>query len=112
MEGPELVVAKDALLEAYNDRLQKQGVSPITANTFTRELHKRVPHITVTQRTLAGTVKYVWLGIGLASKDTTGASQASQLSQVSPYLNLTRAPNVLKDLESVEGGGTLNKEKS
>jgi putative DNA primase/helicase len=70
---PEAVVLKSALYHAYADTMRKDGITPLTANAFGRALGRLRPGMRDGQRTVAGKLQWVWLGIGLVADAPSGA---------------------------------------
>lgn len=66
------VVAKDTLWEAYNAGARNGDYQPKTRNSFGREIKKLRPDLfndrTEAQRTIGGSLKWVWTGVGLEDK--------------------------------------------
>ncbi len=70
LELPDAFVAKGALQIAYNDACARQGRSPMTNQGFGRAIRRLRPSMEDGQRTVAGKVTDVWLGIGLKVPDS------------------------------------------
>lgn len=69
VEHPDAMVIRSALLGAYNDECRTLGQPPMTATAFSLALKRLRPNIREAQRTIAGKVEWVWLGIGLKAHD-------------------------------------------
>jgi hypothetical protein len=59
----EAIVAKSALLQAYNDDAIRNGRSPITATAFGLAIKRVVPELKDGQRTMDGERRWVWVGL-------------------------------------------------
>ena len=59
------MVAKIALVIAYNARSAQDGRPFMTQNLFGRRLKRLKPILGEAERTMGGKVTHVWLGIGL-----------------------------------------------
>jgi phage/plasmid-associated DNA primase len=64
---PEGVVAKRALLDAFNRDARAAGDPVLTANAFGRAMRRSRPTVSMSQRRLDGRPVEVWTGISLAS---------------------------------------------
>jgi len=62
-------VSKKALLIAYNAAAEAAGRPPMTATAFGRILRRLRPNLQEGQRTVAGELAWVWLGLGLRASE-------------------------------------------
>jgi putative DNA primase/helicase len=62
-------VAKNALLSAYNLAAAREGRPAMTATGFGLALRRLRPNIEDAQRTMAGKLEWVWLGLGLRTPE-------------------------------------------
>jgi putative DNA primase/helicase len=69
IEGSEAFVSKKALLVAYNAAAESAGRPQVTATAFGLSLHRLRPNLQEGQRTVAGELARVWLGLGLRSSE-------------------------------------------
>ncbi len=69
VEGPDAFVLKSKLHAAYNDAAEHAGRPPLTSTAFGLALRRLRPNLGEAQRTIAGKVQRVWLGIGLRSNE-------------------------------------------
>ena len=70
VEDPQATVPKAGLLRAYNAVAQREGRPVATANEFGRALRRLRPHIRDAQRTVAGKLTWVWLGLRQVAPET------------------------------------------
>jgi putative DNA primase/helicase len=69
IEESDSFVSKKALLIAYNAAAEAGGRPQMTATAFGRILHRVRPNLQEGQRTVAGELVWVWLGLGLRSSE-------------------------------------------
>ena len=69
IEQSDSFVMKKALLSAYNSAAQAEGRPAMTATAFGLALRRLRPNFQDGQRTVAGKVEWVWLGLGLRSSE-------------------------------------------
>jgi putative DNA primase/helicase len=62
------MVAKDALLKAYNDAAELEDRPPITSTALGLAVHRLMPEIEDAQRTIDGKKQWVWTGLGLRGR--------------------------------------------
>jgi P4 family phage/plasmid primase-like protien len=124
--GPEAFVAKDALLQAYNND-EKNAGRIMTMTAFTQAIKRLRPDLYIGQKTVNGKVTRVWVGIGLISPDggppeqgpgtryteasTSQLSQVSQLSQLSSNCLISEETPQEQDNDGEEGQLITNKGK-
>jgi putative DNA primase/helicase len=65
IEGSDVFVGKKALLIAYNGAAEAAGRPQMTATAFGLALRRLRPNLEDGQRTVAGRLEWVWLGLGL-----------------------------------------------
>ena len=68
VQKSDVLVPKDDLLAAYNAKAEAAGRPPMTATAFGLALGRLRPNLEEAQRTVAGKLKWVWLGLGLLSQ--------------------------------------------
>ena len=103
LQEPDAWVLKSALSEAYAASARKEGATPLSVNSFGRALHRLRPGIDEKQRTVAGKLQWVWLGIGLRAPDTVGDSRHSRDSRES--ISVTSASDEKRKSGEAEGDG-------
>jgi putative DNA primase/helicase len=93
---------KNALRTAYNTARDGDGLANMTASAFGRALKKLRPNMQEAQRTFAGKVEWVYLGIGLKTpqdlhsvqempnESSSDDSRGSRDSRDLPFFNLSR----------------------
>lgn len=67
VQKSDVLVPKDDLLTAYNAKAEAAGRPPMTATAFGLALGRLRPNLEEAQRTVAGKLRWVWLGLGLLS---------------------------------------------
>lgn len=65
LDGPDLVVSKKELFQAYSTTARSEQRATITSTAFGKGLKRLRPGIQEAQRTMQDKVTWVWLGIGL-----------------------------------------------
>jgi len=68
IRGPEALVGKAILFNAYLADCRERGRAFLTTHAFTKALHRTHPEITQVQRTIDGRVSWCWSGIGLKAE--------------------------------------------
>jgi putative DNA primase/helicase len=74
VEDSEAVVVKSALLAAYNKAASKARRPTITQTAMTQALARLRPNVQIAQRTVAGKVEYVYVGLGLREEEKSWLS--------------------------------------
>jgi putative DNA primase/helicase len=102
VEYPHACTRKNALRIAYNAARDGDGLANMTASAFGRALKKLRPNMQEAQRTFAGKVEWVYLGIGLktpqdlhpvqemSNEFSSDDSRGSRDSRDLPFFNLSR----------------------
>ncbi len=92
IESPDAIVAKKDLIIAYNREAEHKGQPRMTATGFGLALRRLRTNLQDAQRTVADKVTWVWLGIGLKSKESTNGDDGPHGSRSSRgSFNLNRA---------------------
>ena len=75
VEGPDVLVSKSELLLAYNADARHDQRPTLTGKGLGQALKRLRPRIEEAQRTIAGAVAWVWLGIGLQTDGNVKSAQ-------------------------------------
>lgn len=65
VERADAMVLKRDLLGAYNVQAEREGRVPLTKTAFGLAVKRLRPNVSEAQRTIGGSVQWVWLGLGL-----------------------------------------------
>jgi len=84
VEAAEAFVPKDALASAYNEFCDKVGRPGMNKKGFGRAVKRAFPHIEEGQKSIAGKMKWCWLGIGLKTGGTDPTTHATHGTNEKP----------------------------
>ena len=102
VSGREAMVSKDAIRKAYGQAADREGRPRLSNKAFGQAVKRFRPNVNEAQRTIAGKVRWAWLGIGLRAGP---GSQVSRDSRDFPYLVTHReCPGPKPEGEGEQGG--------